>query len=248
MICCFPSVKELSERLSLDFLSYLTHASGYQKTIAIALSGGKTPKAIFERIAADSPTLGNLIVWKKVHFFWVDERCVPPEHADSNFGMTNESLFSGINLNEANIHRIHGEDDPYQEALRYATEIKKIVEMKNEIPVFDCIFLGIGDDGHTASIFPDRMDLLNANCICEAVIHPVNGQSRITLTGKPLLKAKKLIVLATGQSKSTVISKIMNNTPESKTFPAAQILRLRNNADWYIDKEAAKYLNISCHG
>ena len=246
MTYCFPSVNALSEKLSFDFVHFLDDASRGQKIFTIALSGGKTPKAFFEKIAANPKSQDNQTLWNKVHFFWVDERCVPPDHADSNFCMTNECLFSKISLDESHVHRIHGENDPYQEAARYAAEIHQYVELQNGIPVFDWIFLGLGDDGHTASIFPGRPDLLDTDTICEAVVHPVTGQFRITLTGKPLLQAKRITFVVTGASKSTVIREIMNNEAEALSYPAAQILWRSNNTDWFIDEAAAKYLNITC--
>jgi 6-phosphogluconolactonase len=248
MICCFPSVNELAEQLSLDFLKHLANACNNEGTVTIALSGGTTPKILFDKLAMHPLTKGNQIKWEKVHFFFADERCVPPDHAESNFGMANKHLFSRINIDENNIHRIYGENNPLQEAMRYASEIKKIARYANDIPVFDWIFLGVGDDGHTSSIFPNRLDLFDSKYNCETVAHPVTGQTRITLTGRPLLNAKKITFMVTGASKSNVIRQIMNNEPEAKSFPVALIHRHHNNTDWYMDQEAAKYLNISCRG
>jgi 6-phosphogluconolactonase len=248
MTYCFPSVNELSEKLSYDFLHCITDASPDQKIFNIALSGGKTPEAFFEKIAANPISRDNQTLWKRVRFFWVDERCVPPDHADSNFSMTNESLFSKIGTGESNVHRIYGENDPYLEATRYAKEIKQFVELLNGIPVFDWIFLGVGDDGHTASIFPGRLDLMDTDEICAAVVHPVTGQFRITLTGKTILQAKRITFMVTGESKSKVLREILNNEAEALSYPAAQILWHSNNTDWFIDEAAAKYLNIMCRG
>jgi 6-phosphogluconolactonase len=248
MIYCFSSVNELAEKISIDFLHFIAETAHKKNSLFIAFSGGKTPQAFFEKIAANQDIHDSNSLWNKVHLFWVDERCVLPNHADSNFGMTNKILLRNINLDKSNIHRIRGENDPYREAIRYSAEIKQYVKLQNDIPVFDLIFLGIGDDGHTASIFPDRLDLIDTGNIYEAVRHPVTGQFRVTLTGKPILQAKRLTFLVTGETKSTVIRQIMNNEPEALAYPAAQIHLRSNNTDWYIDEAAAKHLNIVCRG
>jgi len=245
MIHCFQSADELVEKLSFHFLDFITRDNHSGSQLNIALSGGNTPKAFFRKIALNQYKYDRPIPWNKVHLFWVDERCLISRHADSNFGMTSTTLLSKINLHENNIHRMRGENDPGLEALRYAEEIKTQVAMKDGIPVFDCIFLGIGDDGHTASIFPDRLDLLTAERICETVKHPVTGQSRVTLTGKPIIQAKRIIFLVTGESKSLVIKQIMNNEPEAARYPAAYIYYKKNDADWFMDAAAAKLLKSS---
>ncbi len=238
----YPSTDELVENLSIEFLDYISKGNKSGRPINIALSGGNSPKAFFERIAVNQHKTKTPVQWMKVHLFWVDERCVPPDHADSNYGMTCSAFIHKTELNESNIHRIRGENNPGKEARRYDEEVKMLVPLKEGIPVFDLVFLGVGDDGHTASIFPNRMDLLDADKIYETATHPDTGQIRITMTGKTILRAKKIVFLVTGRSKSTIIRQIMNREPESSQYPAAYIYHNRNDADWYIDSAAAKYL------
>lgn len=242
MTHCFPSTDELFENLSIEFLDYIAKGKKSGHVINIALSGGNSPKAFFERIAVNQCKSKTPVQWPKVHLFWVDERCVPPDHADSNYGMAFSSLLRKIELKESNIHRIRGENIPGMEARRYSEEVKMLVPLKEGIPVFDLIFLGMGDDGHTASIFPNRMDLLDAGNIYETAVHPDTGQTRITMTGKTILRAKKIVFLVTGGSKSTIIRQIMNCEPESSRYPAAYFNLNRHDADWYLDSAAAKYL------
>ena len=241
MIHLCQTLSELFGRISTDFFNFLIAGNQAGKKLNIALSGGSTPRAFFERIAEDQQNQHE-IPWSLVHFFWVDERCVPPSDAESNYGMTQSALLSRINLPEGNIHRIHGENDPEEESLRYSHEIEKNVKFEAGLPVFDWIFLGIGNDGHTASIFPGRTDLLNATSICKAVRHPVTGQGRITLTGKPIVSAKKLTFLVTGESKSLVVGQIINKEPAASDYPAAYIARNRQDAEWYLDASAATYI------
>lgn len=239
---CYQSADELADKLSLNFLEYISGGKHADGKINIALSGGNTPKAFFERITVNQSNRKTPVQWDQVHLFWVDERCVPPDHTESNYGMTRTSLLNKILLYERNIHRIKGEDDPDSEALRYSLEVKKAVSLKEGIPVFDWIFLGIGNDGHTASIFPNRPDLLDADNIYETAIHPDTGQFRITLTGRSILRAKKITFLVTGKSKSLIVRQIINREPEACQYPAAYFYHNRNDAEWYLDAAAAKYI------
>jgi 6-phosphogluconolactonase len=204
--------------------------------------------AFYEQLAADSRNYRNNIQWDRLHFFFVDERCVPPDHPESNYGMANKSLFSRITTFGFHTHRIHGETEPVQEAERYSSAIRSIISPDAQTPVFDIILLGIGGDGHTASIFPERTDLLSAQRICESVAHPVSGQSRITLTGDILLHAKRLIFLVAGISKSIIVKQIIDREEVAKSYPAARIFWQSGRADMYLDQEAASNLNNTCRG
>lgn len=248
MICCYLTGEKLSEGLSEEFLRTLTSLSSKQDIVSVALSGGTTPMAFFERLAADSRIYKDKIHWDKLHFFFADERCVPADNPDSNYGMANRSLFSRISTFGFHIHRILGENEPAKEAERYSSEISSILCRKTQTPVFDIIFLGIGGDGHTASIFPDRTDLLSVKRSCEVISHPVSGQARITLTGNILMGAKRLIFLVAGKSKSTIVKQIINREEEAKAYPAARIFWQSSRADMYLDKEAASHLNNTCRG
>lgn len=248
MICCFPTGEKLSEGLSEEFLRTLTLLSSRQQIVSVALSGGTTPAAFFEQLAADSRIYKDKINWDTLHFFFADERCVPPDHPDSNYGMANRCLFSRISTFGFHTHRILGENEPVEEAERYSSEISSILCREVQSPVFDIILLGIGGDGHTASIFPNRIDLLSTKRHCEAVTHPESGQTRITLTGDILLNAKRIIFLVAGNSKSTIVKQIVDREDGAKAYPAARIFWQSSRADLYLDKEAAGHLNNSCRG
>ncbi|MEL7342864.1 MAG: 6-phosphogluconolactonase, partial [Bacteroidota bacterium] len=172
------------------------------ETYHIALSGGSTPRLLFEYL---SEHFRESIPWGDVHLWWGDERCVPPDHEESNYLMTKETLLKGVILPPENVHRIKGENSPADEAVRYANEMKKSIPQKNDLPVFDLIYLGLGTDGHTASIFPDRMDLLTSTDLTAVASHPESGQTRISLTGPVLNNARKIAFLVTGASKAELV-------------------------------------------
>jgi len=236
----FNHVSALTDALADKFFSHITALCGMKSLVTIVLSGGTTPQHLFKRIASMLPVVRDLPDWSKVHFFWCDERCVPPHHAESNFGMANRYLLRALQINESNIHRIRGENKPEEEAIRYSTEIRKHVALRNTMPVFDWIFLGMGDDGHTASIFPDQLSLLYADAICAVAVHPQSGQQRITLTGKPIINADRITFVVTGRSKSSRIKEIMADEPAAKLYPARYIKPLRGKLEWYLDKEAGE--------
>lgn len=206
----------------------------------IALSGGSTPKLLFTLLANEYV---DSIPWHFIRLFWVDERCVPPTHAESNFGMTYESLLKHVPIHDANIFRMVGEADPQKEATRYQALLEAQLPQHNGIPQFDLILLGMGDDGHTASIFPDNLALLDAKEFVAVGTHPTSGQKRITLTGKLINEASQVVFLITGPSKSAVIRQIMQREPGFDNYPTSYIHSAGGLADFYVDKDAASEIN-----
>lgn len=208
----------------------------------VALSGGNTPKLFFS-VLADK--YKDKIQWSRVNFYWVDERCVSPEDSESNFGMTKKILFDKIEIPPENINRIAGENDPYEEAKRYSELLKENVPSKNGFPEFDIIILGIGEDGHTASIFPDQMELMISDKICQVAVHPTTLQKRITLTGKVLNNGKKISFMVTGKEKSRLVKTILEKKDGIIKYPAAQIKPIHGELRWYLDSQAASKLDLN---
>lgn len=227
------SPQKVAKRISKAIVNMIQN-SGNER-FDIAISGGKTPDILFDRIARKS---ADKIDWSRIHFWWADERCVSPDSPDSNYGKVYESLLSKISIPTENIHRIKGESVPEQEALRYSEEIRKNLNFRGDWPVFDLILLGMGDDGHTASIFPDQLDLLESTEICKVAVHPVTGQKRLTLTGKVLNNANVVIFMVTGITKAKRVSEIMNNDANAKKLPAFYIIPEHGKLTWYLDSEA----------
>ena len=232
----FADPAALAAGFAADFATWF--ASQGQDKITIALSGGSTPKLLFERWADE---YGDKIDWSRVHFFWGDERCVPPDDSDSNYGVAKSLFFDKAEIAEDHIHRVFGESDPDQERSRYENEIYGHVEIDdNAIPQFDMVILGMGDDGHIASIFPHQSKFLKSDQVCEVAIHPSTAQKRITLTGPVLNRAKKVVFLITGENKADVLAQVINKTGEYENFPASHIEP--DSLCFYIDEAAAKKL------
>jgi 6-phosphogluconolactonase len=231
------SPKKLAKRVA-KAIAGMVHKTGKER-IHIALSGGTTPRILFERLALK---YGELIEWNKIHLWWGDERCVDPGSSESNFRMTEESLISKVSIPKDNIHRIRGEAIPEEEAIRYGEEIRRLLHIKGDLPVFDLVLLGLGEDGHTASLFPDNLELLQSDKLCSVAIHPQSGQKRITLTGKVINNAHNIFFMVTGSGKARRVSEIMNNLPEAKSLPAYHILPLHGRLTWYLDTQASEMI------
>ncbi|HDP99346.1 MAG TPA: 6-phosphogluconolactonase, partial [bacterium] len=202
------------------------------------LSGGSTPVRLFQQLA--SPAYRENIDWKNVHFFWGDERCVPPDHPDSNYGMTKKYLFDHISIPHENIHRINGENDPETEAKRYAGEIFRLLPLnRHGWPQFDWILLGLGNDGHTASIFPGSPILKDRDNICAVATHPQIGQKRITLTLLVINATKRLSFLVSGENKASIAANILTAAEKNKSLPATFVRPENGALEWYLDQPAA---------
>jgi 6-phosphogluconolactonase len=192
---------------------------------------------VFDELAA---RYREEILWSKVHLYWGDERCVPPHDLESNYRMTAEHLLEHIDIPPENIFRIRGEEDPATEAQRYAELLKNRVPLKYRLPHFDLVMLGLGEDGHTASVFPHQRGLWDSRSYCEVATHPESGQQRITITGKIINNAAQVAFLVTGAGKARKVREILHEEGDHKNFPASWVAPRSGNLTWYLDKEAAR--------
>ncbi len=235
----FSTPYELAENFARELVSMIDESAKNNKPFTVALSGGSTPEILFTLL---SDNYAKSVPWQYVQIFWGDERCVPPENIESNFGMTKRKLLGNIEIPSQNIHRIRGEDDPEKEASRYPEEISLYTRTRDGVPLFDLVLLGLGEDGHTASIFPGHLELLDSEKICEVAFHPVTLQKRITLTGRVINNADNVAFLVTGKKKEVVVEKILKNNPTSLNFPASYIVPAYGRLSWFLDKDAGKLL------
>lgn len=230
----YDNQKDVCKALAKEIYKLTLNSS--QPRFDILLSGGQTPAKLFKRIAKK---YSGTIDWERIHFWWGDERCVSPDNENSNFKMVNDLLISKISIPQGNIHRIKGENEAENEVKRYTKEIEKNLNYRGENPVFDIVILGLGEDGHTASIFPDQIELFEEERICVVTQHPITGQKRITLTGRVLNNSSRIFFLVTGANKAQRISEIMNDDEAAKLLPAYYISPNVGSLIWFIDKDAA---------
>lgn len=227
----FPTAQNAVEKIAEEFKTY----SAQGCPVHISLSGGSTPKLLFKTLA--QAPYNTAIQWQNLHFWWGDDRMVSPQDPESNYGEVQKLLFDHIQIPPENIHRIRGEADPQSELRRFAQEIN--VAVPNHI--FDWIILGMGTDGHTASLFPNQTDFHDPNSVVIAK-HPESGQLRISKTATLIERAKRVTYLVTGANKAEMLKEIQTAPPEKLPYPAAKIKAKNGVTEWYLDKEAGALL------
>ena len=240
-----PTIREfkdnpaVADQFAADLVEMIAELAKTQSTVTVSLSGGSTPKLLFSVLAEN---YADKVQWDKVHFFWGDERMVAPDDAESNYGEANALLLSKVDIPNANIHRVLGEAEPVAECARYETEIEMHVQANDQgVPSFDILMLGMGSDGHTASIFPHEMEFLTSERICELATHPESGQKRVSVTGKVLNAAQRVFFLVTGAGKADVLEEIINQTGAFETYPTA-FVKPASGPTFYIDQAAGAKL------
>ncbi|MEL7124363.1 MAG: 6-phosphogluconolactonase [Bacteroidota bacterium] len=226
------------DALAEAFAAYIAQQVQKKESYSIALSGGSTPKVLFQKLASDYKTLD----WSKVKLFWGDERMVPPDHDESNFKMTKDFLLDHIDIPAENVFRVMGENEEEEEVKRYEEVLKANLPQQNGLPQFDLVILGMGEDGHTASIFPHQMELLTVDQICALATHPESGQKRVTLTGVMINNGAEVAFLVTGVGKAEKVAAIVNKEGIATFYPAAHIHPKEGQLNWWLDDSAA--LNI----
>jgi 6-phosphogluconolactonase len=233
----------LARRAAQYFVEMAQEAVAAQGCVRIALSGGSTPKAAFELLADPDQPWRNRMPWQDLEVYWVDERCVPPDDAESNYRMTREALLDHVPMRPEQIHRIEGELEPAAAAARYESELRNCFRLENaEMPRFDLVALGMGDDGHTASIFPHTAAVHEMSRLAAANYLPQKDAWRVTLTWPVINHARSVFFLIAGAEKAAVLREVLAgpNDPESLPiqliWPASGILSL------ILDKDAAALL------
>ncbi len=234
------TTKELVEKIAQTF-SDLAHAAIKENgRFIVSLSGGSTPKALYERLA-QPPYVGS-IKWDQVIVFLGDERCVPHDHPDSNFKMIDEALLAKVAIPESNIFKTMGQsEDPEAAALLYDQEIRRVfISPSEEVPSFDLILLGLGPDGHTASLFPGSKALQEKHRLYVANYVEKFSSNRLTMTLPLINEGKNVIFLVSGDSKANILKEVLEQ-PE-KQYPSQSIKPRSGNLDWYVDQAAVRLL------
>lgn len=212
-----------------------------RRCFTVALAGGNTPRHLYASLS--TPEFSSQIDWENVHLFWGDERCVPPSHPESNFRMVRE--FLQVPVPEQNIHRIQGELPPEEAAMRYEQELRAFF---GEIPRFDLILLGLGEDGHTASLFPTSPALHEQTRWVVDVSHAVPPPPlvpRVTLTLPVINHAREVLFLVSGSTKAERVAQILHGATTPEELPASAVQPLNGNLTWLLDQPAAALLKAS---
>ncbi len=219
----------------------LSAAVDERGTASLVLSGGQTPRRVYELLA--SPSFIDRLDWTHIHLFFGDERMVPPDHPDSNFGMARRALMERISVPDQNVHRMKGELSPDAAAREYAVAMEDF--FKYEFPRFDCVLLGIGEDGHTASLFPGASVLHERKKWTSEVFVARLNVWRVTLTLPIINNARQVVFLAEGDKKASIVRKTVYVGTPTEEIPASLIHPERGTLHWMLDADAASLLSPS---
>jgi 6-phosphogluconolactonase len=235
--------EQVSRTAAEEFVRLAREAIGARGRFTVALSGGSTPRRLFE-ILAEAP-FRDQVDWSKVEFFWGDERSVPPDHKDSNYRMANEALLKKITVPAGHIHRLQADrEDRDAAACDYQAEIAKTfgVSPEGDPPVFDLVLLGMGPDGHTASLFPSTTALKETQRWVVPNYVPKFSTFRLTLTPRILNRAAQILFLVAGADKAGPLHEVLEGPPDTERLPSQLIRPTTGRLVWLVDKTAAAQL------
>ncbi len=239
----WPEPKAVAFAAAQLFSDAVTHAVTTRGAARVAISGGTTPKAMFALLADAAQPFAATVPWAKLHLYWVDERCVPPTHAESNYRMTNEALLSKVPLPAEQVHRMEGELDPEEAASRYETVLRNSMKLEGaESPAFDLLLLGMGDDGHTASLFPHTAALEEITRLVVANHVPQKETWRITLTSPVINQARQVCFLIEGAGKAKVLAEVLTGQRDAERLPSQLIRPTSGSLRFLLDDAAAAEL------
>ena len=208
---------------------------GETERAAIAVSGGNSPQAMFEALRA------SRIDWKRVHWFWVDERCVAADDPGSNYGMTRAAILDPAKIPEANVHRIQGERSPQLAAERYADELRAYFGLgEGQFPEFDVLHLGMGEEGHTGSLFPGEPAIGDQIDLTAAVSAPKPPHERVTLLPRVIQAARHVLFLVAGAEKAWAVGRVFGTEYDPLHWPAQIAMREARDVCWFLDRAAAQ--------
>ena len=238
----FPDRETLAFAAAHHFLSIAQAAILHRGRFMVAFSGGTTPRMLFQRL--NRTRMQDSLNWNQVHIFWGDERCVPPDDTESNYRMAREALIDSLPIPASNIHRYMTERPPEEAAQQYQEELQSSFGLvdKDSPPVFDLILLGLGGDGHTASLFPGTSVLKEKERWAAAVYVEKLGVWRVTLTLPVLNAAREILFLVVGESKAQVLQEVLAADEEVMKYPAQLVQPISRRLYWFVDGKAAQAL------
>ncbi|MDT7042429.1 6-phosphogluconolactonase [Candidatus Nitronereus thalassa] len=242
-VCVYPTLQALTTAAAEHVIHQASLAINLRKKFTIALAGGSTPKNLYALLA--SPEYRTRLDWEKVEFFWGDERHVPPDHADSNYRMAHEAILGPLQIPETHIHRIQGELADAQEAAnRYESLLRnRLASTDSAIPQLDLVLLGMGPDGHTASLFPGTDAVHESTRLVVAPWVEKFQTFRITMTPALINHAYQVTFLISGGEKAQVLREVKEGPYQPDALPSQVIKPLSGHLTWLLDQEAASNLS-----
>jgi 6-phosphogluconolactonase len=238
-----PDGDALALRAADLFALAAQEAAAARGRFAVALSGGETPRALYRLLARQQ--FSQKVPWRRVHLYWGDERCVPPEDAQSNYGVARDAFIKHVPIPAENVHRMRGEDPPEEAAQAYDAELRGLAAQERpraEVPVFDLVLLGLGADGHTASLFP-HSDALAAEESFAVATQAPDGSPRLTVTAPVLNAARRVWFLVSGAEKAGMVAEVIEGLRVPMAVPAQGVSPAHGTLTWLLDAAAAAELS-----
>ena len=235
----WPNAAEMALASAQLFAAKVEKAVATRGIARVAMSGGSTPQATFKLLADPAGPFVSTVPWDKVQIFWVDERCVGPDDPESNYGVARDLLLSKVAIPEVNVFRMEGELDPEEAAARYESTLRNVMKLEGaESPAFDLVTLGIGPDGHTASLFPNTAGLDEMGRLVIANHVPQKDVWRISLTWPVINHAAEVVFEVEGASKTDILAEVLTGPRDPERLPA-QLIRPSNGKLLFLLDEAA---------
>jgi 6-phosphogluconolactonase len=244
-----PDAPAVQRAAAAEFTARTEAAVRARGMAFVALSGGSTPRGLHTLLADPAEPFRTRVPWTRLHIFWGDERPVPPDHTGSNYGMAHDTLLSQVPIPSAHVHRVAGEDpDSTRAAERYARELREVFSTHGRLergwPRFDLVILGMGADGHTASLFPGTDAVRETTRLVVATWVEKLGSYRITLTPPVLSRADAVLFLVTGGDKAETLAAVLEGSPAPDVYPSQVIRPPVGSLTWLVDRAAAARLTI----
>lgn len=239
----FPDADALALRAADMLAMAAQEGAAARGRFAVALSGGQTPKALYRMLARQQ--FSQKIPWRRVQLYWGDERCVPADDPASNYGTAGETFIKHVPIPPANVHRMPGEEDPQKAADVYEAELRDLAAKERPpsgVPVFDLVLLGLGRDGHTASLFPRSEALTVEDRFCVATQDP-DGSPRLTVTAPVINAARRVWFLVSGADKAGMVAEVLEGLRAPLAVPAQGVAPVHGTLTWLLDEAAAAELS-----
>ncbi len=235
----FNDLEDLSRAAAILFIEQAEQAIAERNRFLVALNGGSTPTRLFQLLATDEHEKAD---WSKVHIFWGDERCVPPDDSGSSYGQARDILLSHVFIPDVNIHRIQGELGPVEASKDYSLTLNGFASPPFEWPRFDLVYLGMGEDGHTASLFPGSPVDVPEPTMPVTAYYQDRPANRVTLTPIVFNSARMVVFMATGEKKAKPLAEVLSDRYNPAQYPAQRINPNDGRLMWLVDKTAASRL------
>jgi len=235
----FKNIELLSQHAADIFIEQAAQAITAHERFLVALNGGGTPSRLFQLLATN---YREKVDWRKTHIFWGDERCVHPNDPDSSYGQARDLLLSHVSIPDSNIHRIKGDLEPAEASKDYTLTLSEFASPPLEFPRFDLVYLGMGEDGHTASLFPGSPVDVTESTLPVTAHYQDRPANRVTLTQHVFNQAYMVVFMATSEKKAVTLAEVLSDRYNPELYPAQRIDPKDGELIWLVDEDATSKL------